>query len=59
MRPCPDQVLCTAARQLASKCITQGRGVLPLELEHMRERYRLFRPMDPSPEKTLMANGTH
>ena len=32
-------------------------GITPLEFDHMREHYRLYRPMDPSPEKTLMASG--
>jgi hypothetical protein len=53
---CP-QLVCTWLRQLTSACVVSGAGVLPLELEHMKERYRLYRPMDPSPEKTLMASG--
>ncbi|GAX76869.1 hypothetical protein CEUSTIGMA_g4315.t1 [Chlamydomonas eustigma] len=50
-------VMCTWTRQLNAACLSQGQGITPLEFEHMKERYRIFRPMDASPEKTLMAKG--
>ena len=49
--------MCTWTKQLSPGCLSQGQGVTPLEFQHMRERYRIYRPMDPSPEKTLMAQG--
>ena len=49
--------MCTWTKPLTLGCLSQNQGVTSLELEHMRERYRIYRPMDPSPEKTLLAKG--
>eukprot|EP00195_Chlamydomonas_chlamydogama_P015030 CAMPEP_0202910010 /NCGR_PEP_ID=MMETSP1392-20130828/50857_1 /ASSEMBLY_ACC=CAM_ASM_000868 /TAXON_ID=225041 /ORGANISM="Chlamydomonas chlamydogama, Strain SAG 11-48b" /LENGTH=599 /DNA_ID=CAMNT_0049599963 /DNA_START=380 /DNA_END=2179 /DNA_ORIENTATION=+ len=52
-----DKLMCTWARPLSLGCLGSYQGVTPLEFEHLKEQYRVFRPLDPSPEKTLIAQG--
>ncbi|KAG1659334.1 hypothetical protein FOA52_008388 [Chlamydomonas sp. UWO 241] len=59
--PGPDAnrtMLCMRETQLGPECMSKGvPSMLPWELERMKEVYRLHRPMDASPEKTLVAGG--
>jgi hypothetical protein len=50
--------VCTSKRQLTTNCLAGfPSGVTSLEFEHIKERYRLWRPYDPSPEKIILAAG--
>lgn len=54
---CLPQLWCTWARAIRRPCLEGRRGVLPLELYHLMEQYRLIMPYDPSSEKYLDLPG--